>query len=66
MNKYLITNLTEASLLFNTIESAQDFADKNELQVCQVYYLDGNNHIFLGYGIENENGLMNGNEFVWV
>lgn len=66
MNKYFITSLTECSLRFTTIESAKTFADRNGIKVCQVYYLDGNEGIFLGYGLENEGGLMNGNEFTFV
>ena len=62
MNKYIITSLVECSLHFNKFESAKKFADRNELQVCQVFYLDEHIPIFLGFGIENENGLLTGNE----
>jgi hypothetical protein len=66
MNKYIITSLVECSLYFNNVEPAQDFANEHGLNVCQVYYLDEHTPVFMGYGIENENGLCNGNEFVWV
>lgn len=66
MNKYIISSLRECSLQFNTLESAKKFANEHGLNVCQVYYLDEHTPVFIGYGIENENGLMNGNEFVWV
>ena len=66
MNKYIITSLMECSLTFNTLESAKEFADKHQLNVCQVFYLDEHTPKFIGYSIENENGLMNGREFIWI
>lgn len=66
MNKYIITSFVECSLHFNTLESAKTFAMKHGLNVCQVYYLEEHTPTFIGYGLENENGLLNGNEIVWV
>lgn len=66
MNKYIIKSFVECSLYFKKIEAAQEFADEHQLGVCKVYYLDEHTPTFLGYAIENENGLLNGNEFTWV
>jgi len=67
MKKYIITNLMEASLLFNNIESAQDFANKhNNFKVVEVIYNDDNNLKLIGYGITNENRLLGTKDFTWV
>lgn len=67
MNKHIITSLKECSLTFNTIESAKAFANKHNLQVCQIYYLNEHTPILLGYGIENENEILLGTkDFTWV
>jgi hypothetical protein len=66
MNQYIITTLTECGLHFTNQQSAQDFADKHGVSICQVYYLDEHTPKFIGYGLENENGLMSGNEFIYV
>lgn len=66
MNGYIVESFTECSLRFNTLESAKAFADKNRLKVCEVYITDENDLVFIGYGLENENGLMNGKEFNYV
>lgn len=58
MNKYLINSFVECSLHFNNVDSAKEYANRNELNVCEVYYLDEHKPRFIGYGIENENGLI--------
>lgn len=62
MKVYIINNLTEASLLFNTIESAQTFAKKYGFETVAVYYID--KHI--GYGVTNEKKLLGTKDFTWV
>lgn len=62
MNKYILTSLVECSLTFNNIKSAEEFANKHNLNVCKVYVLDEHTPKLIGFGLENENGLMNGNE----
>lgn len=62
MNKYLISSFTECSLQFSNEETAREYADRNDLGVCKIYYLDEHTPKFIGYGIENENGLIRGNE----
>ena len=66
MNKYIITSFVECGLYFNNPQAAKEFADKYELNVCEVYYQDEGSLKRIGYGIENEDGLMKGNEFTWV
>lgn len=66
MNKFIITSLTECGLYFNNVESAKEFANRNEMQVCEVYYLDEHTPRFIGYGIENEDGLYSGNDHIWI
>ena len=66
MNQYIITSLVECGLYFNNPQSAKEFADKYEMNVCEVYYLDEHAPKFIGYGIENENKLCKGNEFIFV
>lgn len=62
MNEYIITSFVECGLTFNKPEAAQEYADKFELKVCKVFYLDEHNPKLIGYGLENENGLIKGNE----
>lgn len=66
MNTYTIKSFVECGLYFKTIQSAKTFADKHHLKVCEVYYQNGNIKTFIGYGIENEEGLMTGKEFISV
>ena len=63
MNEYILTSFTECSLTFSNEKTAQKHANKFNLQVCKVYMLDEHTPKLIGYGLENENGLMNGNEF---
>ena len=63
MNKYIIRSFVECSLQFTTLQAAKEIADRYHLTVCKVFYLDEHTPKFIGYGLENENGLMNGNEF---
>lgn len=62
MNEYIITSFVECGLTFNNPQSAQEYADKFELKVCKVFYLDEHTPKLIGYGLENENGLIKGNE----
>lgn len=66
MNQYIITTLAECGLHFTNIESAQDFANKHQLTVCKVYYLDEHTPKFIGYGIEYDNQLLSSRDFTWV
>lgn len=42
MNKHITSSMVQCTLLFNTIEAAKNFADKYNLQVCEVYITDDN------------------------
>lgn len=66
MNKYIITTLAECGLTFNNPQSAQNFADRHHLTVCQVYYLDEHTPKFIGYGIEHKDKLLSTKDFTWV
>ena len=63
--KIIITNLRDADLLFNNKESATKFADKYNLNVSEIYYLDEHQPRFLGYGITDDEGNLEKN-FTWV
>lgn len=62
MNKYIITTLAECDLTFSNEQTAQQYADKLNLKVCKVFYLDEHQPKHIGFGLENENGLIQGNE----
>ena len=62
MNEYILTTLAECSLTFSNQQTAQKYADKFGLTVCKLYYLDEHQPKHIGYGLENKNGLIRGNE----
>ena len=62
MNEYIITTLAECSLTFSNEQPAEQYANKLNLKVCKVFYLDEHQPKHIGYGLENENGLIQGNE----
>ena len=65
-NKYIITSMVECGVRFTTIQSAMSYAKEHNLKVCEVYYQDGNSKIFLGYSVENEDGLAKPVASVWT
>lgn len=57
MNEYILTTLAECSLTFSNQTTAQEYADKYQLKVCKLYYLDEHTPKHIGWGLENEDGL---------
>jgi hypothetical protein len=58
------------SLIYNTEESAKEDANKHDLSVCRIVYIDEwNGEIsekFMGYGLTDGEKLLGTNDFVWV